>query len=59
MVARTKPSGELVVVFMRDAVELERHHAVDGSYAARMAALMVTRHDPLRDGDILTVMEAR
>jgi hypothetical protein len=59
VVARTHPQAEeLVVVFMRDAVEVERHYAVDGHWAAKMTALMAAAHDPLQDGDIITIMRA-
>jgi hypothetical protein len=55
MVGRTRPEGELVVIFSRDGENDEARIVADGHRAANAAVLMIAARDPLRAGDQLLV----
>jgi hypothetical protein len=59
MVARTRTQTGLVVAFHRGGEEVESQVAPTGERALKIGLLMLARLDDLRDGDRMTVTEAK
>jgi hypothetical protein len=55
MVARTRPEGELLVIFSRDGERDDARIVANGERAAKMAVLMIASRDALHAGDQLLV----
>jgi hypothetical protein len=59
MVARIRHDPGLTVVFRRGGREQESETASTGERALKLTIVMLARLDDLRDGDRLTVAEAK
>jgi hypothetical protein len=58
MVARVQSHHKLVVTFVRDGEEPESRYAADGKQAWASAIGLIAKHDALRHGDTLIVVNA-
>jgi hypothetical protein len=55
MPGRTRPEGELLVIFSRDGENDDARIVSDGAKAAKVAILMIASRDALHAGDQLLV----
>jgi hypothetical protein len=59
MVARTRPDGELVVIFSRDGEPPDSRYVSDGKQAWASAIALISAREQLQHGDVLTVVNQR
>jgi hypothetical protein len=57
MVARTRTERGLVVIFSRDGEPPDSRYVADGKQAWASAIALISQHEELRHGDVLTVIK--